>query len=66
MIERLKSHWLDKRIRIRHGASAYEIESFESRYQILLPHDLREYFAKINGKDDGMMDEEGFCFLLCS
>jgi len=60
-VERLKGHWLDKRIRIQTSASLDQVKSFESHYQVCLPQDLRDYFTTVNGMEKGEID--GNCFL---
>jgi len=63
LVERLKGHWLEKRIRIQAGASLDQVKSFESHYQVCLPQDLRDYFTTVNGMEKGEIDEELFSFL---
>ena len=50
-------------VRINPGTSAAQLESFEVRYSLRLPNDLREYFSAMNGMQDGDWDENCFTFL---
>ena len=38
------------------GVSVEELATFESRYRISLPSDLREYFLTVNGMPEGTTD----------
>ncbi len=61
LIKRLIRHWSGMGIKIRPGASPAQIKSFEARYQVVLPPDLYEYFAAVDGMDEG--DADVFSFL---
>jgi hypothetical protein len=63
LLDRLKCYWMQKGIKIRSGVSPKQIQSFESRYQIRLPPDLRVYFATIDGMEEGETDPDMFSFL---
>lgn len=63
LIERLRGYWMHRGIKIRSGVALQQIESFESRYQIRLPPDLRGYFATVDGMEDGETDPDMFSFL---
>ena len=62
LLERLKTHWTAQGVKIRPGASRQEIESFESRYQVRLPDDLRAYFSSVDGMDEWDVDNDMFSF----
>jgi hypothetical protein len=64
LIERLKSHWSQSGIKVRPGVPPQQIEAFESRYQVSLPLDLREYFTTVDGmEDEDTFDSDMFSFL---
>jgi len=48
LIERLRQHWLDQGITLGNGASEFEVGRFESKYNIALPDDFREYLLSIS------------------
>ena len=61
--ERLRSRWLAQGLAVRPGVSAGVIQSFEARYQLRLPEDLRGYFAEVNGTGQySQVDDNLFCF----
>lgn len=39
------------------GVSSEELAAFESKYQVSMPSDLREYFLTVNGMPEGTMDD---------
>jgi hypothetical protein len=51
MTENLKSFWRDQGIKLRPGADEQELRRFETRYEVRLPEDFRQYLASINGFD---------------
>lgn len=58
--ESLKRHWSSQNLYINAGVSKAELDSFEFKYQVVLPEDLRDYFFCVNGMapdvvDDGMI-----------
>jgi hypothetical protein len=64
LIERLKNHWSQTGVKVRPGVSPRQIEQFESLHQVVLPLDLREYFATVDGiGDESTFDSEMFSFL---
>lgn len=64
LIERLKSHWSQSGLKVRSGVPSHQIEEFESRHQVSLPLDLREYFTTVDGMDDeDTFDSEMISFL---
>ena len=40
-----------------------ELEFFATRYHVSLPDDFYEYFATVDGMDEGVMDEDMFWFM---
>ena len=61
LLESLRKKWLAKGILHGHGASEAEIEEFQERHQVVLPPDVRAYFALLNGTTIGaygMEDED--------
>jgi cell wall assembly regulator SMI1 len=64
--ETLKRFWLRQGIKLNAGASEAGFAAFERKYNILMPEDLREYFATVNGFDGSeywMIDENVITFL---
>lgn len=53
----LKNHWLSQGIEVNPGVSREELRAFESRYQVSLPSELRDYFLTVNGMADGFSDD---------
>ena len=53
----LKNHWLSQGIEINPGVSKRDLTVFESRYQVSLPADLRDYFLTVDGMADGATDD---------
>ena len=65
--ESLKQFWLRQNIELRRSASETELREFEQKYNILMPDDLRDYFATVDGFDGSviwMTDENVITFLL--
>jgi hypothetical protein len=54
---RVIQSWRDEDIPIRAGVTAQEIATFESRYKVTLPCDVREYFTSVDGTGDHMTAE---------
>jgi hypothetical protein len=44
--------WRDAGLHIRPGVQPSAIEAFETRYQVTLPTDMRDYFLTIDGMED--------------
>lgn len=63
LLDRLRGHWMQKGIKTRPGVSPQQIESFESRYLVRLPLDLRGYYATVDGMEEGETDPDMFSFL---
>jgi hypothetical protein len=64
-VEHLVAHWKAQGLPLASGASESEISSFESRYGLVLPSDVRSYFGSVNGlvQRGGVdTDREGFAF----
>jgi hypothetical protein len=53
---RVSKRWSDSGIS-RSGVSDAEICAFEARYRIVIPADVRQYFARLNGTGDDMDGE---------
>ena len=47
--KKLKRHWKSKNLRIAHGASKQDLQTFEARYGVVLPKDFRDYFLSVDG-----------------
>ena len=52
---RIILNWQSEDIPIRAGVSPNTIAEFESRYNVVLPSDVREYFLTVDGTGDGAM-----------
>jgi hypothetical protein len=62
---KLNHHWKSNGLQIVRGAPQQDIQTFESRYSVVLPNDLREYFLNSNGMPQvagSECDREGFGF----
>lgn len=53
---RLKEHWLSEGLDLNPGVSNEDLNAFESKYQVSLPGDLRDYFLAVNGMAQGVTD----------
>jgi hypothetical protein len=53
----LRTHWLLHEVEINDGVSEAALNSFERKYGVVLPADLRDYFLSVNGMPDGVSDE---------
>jgi hypothetical protein len=56
--EKLKDFWLTRGIGVRSGATKEQLDLFESKYQVRLSKDLRDYFETVNGMEAGQCDED--------
>jgi cell wall assembly regulator SMI1 len=63
LIRRLQDYWVRNGIQLRSGAATKQIDSFEDRYSVQLPVDLRHYFEAVDGMDRGDADTNMFSFL---
>ncbi|HWQ34495.1 MAG TPA: SMI1/KNR4 family protein [Blastocatellia bacterium] len=61
-VDKLKTYWLSTGVRVRPPASFEEIASFEARYSVLLPQDMREYFSTFDGMQEDEFDQEMLSF----
>ena len=64
-VDRLLAHWAAQGLPLAKGVPEEEIKTFESRYALTLPDDLRTYFMRVNGmvQQGGVdTDQEGFAF----
>lgn len=59
----LKQFWARHNIKLRRGASETELRQFEEKYNVVLPDDLKDYFATVDGFEDSDSDENLFTFL---
>jgi len=60
--EGLREYWLARGLTIRPGSSEEQLLAFESRYGVRLPPDMRDYFAVVDGLDEGQYDDDFFSF----
>ncbi|SRR5258706_2687546 len=56
LLEALKKIWLAKGIGINNGATKTELDSFENKFHVKIPQDMRGYFATLNGMQIGYYD----------
>ena len=61
--ERLRERWAVCGVRVRPGVRPKEIRAFESRYRVVLPLDLRDYFMTVDGMERWESDEDMLEFL---
>lgn len=54
LLQRLTNFWREAGLMIRAGVNPTEIQTFESKYRVRLPDDLREYFLTIDGMEDDL------------
>ena len=55
--ESLKRHWTLHRVEINAGVSEEELNAFEVKHRVVLPHDMRSYFSCVNGMPLDVVDE---------
>ncbi|MCI0390344.1 MAG: SMI1/KNR4 family protein [Acidobacteria bacterium] len=63
--QQLIESWRAQNLPIQTACREDDVKSFETRYEISLPQDIREYFLNVNGMTPygpGYQDEEGFSF----
>jgi hypothetical protein len=60
--KRIIEYWRQSRVGVRLGVSLLAIESFQHKYGVALPADVREYLLAVDGSSDGPMDEHLFRF----
>ena len=63
--QQLIEFWRKQNLPIQKACIEDDIRSFETRYEIALPPDMREYFLNVNGMPPyfpGDKDKEGFSF----
>jgi hypothetical protein len=61
----LIEYWRSRNLPIQKACKEDDIRSFETRYKIALPPDMREYFLNVNGMTTnfpGYQDDDGFSF----
>lgn len=63
--ERLKAHWRSQGIALARASIESQIRDFESRYDVRLPLDFRDYFLCVNGMETywpNAQDQQGYSF----
>jgi cell wall assembly regulator SMI1 len=53
-VKKLVELWRNAGLAIRPGVSLSAIHSFEMKYGVTLPNDLREYFLTVDGMEDDL------------
>jgi hypothetical protein len=59
---RVVNRWRAEKLTVRPGADAEAIASFERKYQVALPQDLRDYFTTVDGMDGNETDDKVYRF----
>jgi hypothetical protein len=60
MVSRLLVHWANAGAEPNGGVGEEELRSFQEKYDVQVPDDLRGYFLKVNGMvQDCMHDQDG-------
>jgi hypothetical protein len=54
---RLQEQWMSHGLKTNPGVSSEDLAAFESKYQVSMPTDLREYFLTVNGMSEGTRDD---------
>ncbi|MEO6908000.1 MAG: SMI1/KNR4 family protein [Abditibacteriaceae bacterium] len=62
LIEQLRQHWWNQGFTLGNGASESQLKELESKYQIILPDDFKEYLLSINWSRDYDWDGETISF----
>lgn len=63
--QKLITHWQASGIFIQLGVAEVHVQEFESKYQVIMPLDLKDYFLHVDGMKmtlDDCKDNEGFSF----
>jgi hypothetical protein len=63
--EKIRAHWQASGMVLPSGNTEAGIKDFESRYNVRLPQDFRDYFLRVNGMEThwpNAQDKEGFTF----
>lgn len=55
----LAAKWRQDGLVVRAGATPEQLLEFEAKYGVVVPDDIREYFATVDGMDDGGLDFGG-------
>ncbi|MES1213430.1 MAG: SMI1/KNR4 family protein [Singulisphaera sp.] len=63
LIETLRNRWTQQGLTLRPGLTVQQIGSFENRYKIKLPEDLRQFYLAVDGMEEGQADDDFFSFL---
>ncbi len=62
VIDELKSYWMSTRVKFRPPASLDAVGDFESRYSVIMPQELRDYFLTFDGLEDEEWDNDMISF----
>ncbi len=66
LVQRLKQHFIDDGVEVNEPASEKEVESFQEKYNVKIPDDLKEYFLTFNGTGQGNFGGSGYAFFSLS
>jgi hypothetical protein len=55
--ESLRRHWSSNNVEINAGVSEAVLTSFEKKYAVVLPEDLRDYFLCVDGMPPEIVDD---------
>ncbi|HQR05184.1 MAG TPA: SMI1/KNR4 family protein [Gemmatales bacterium] len=50
--QQLATRWKKLGLKVRSGVVLEQLQTFESKYEVILPNDLREYFLTVDGMED--------------
>lgn len=63
--QKLVTHWQSSGIFIQPGVAEGRVREFESKYRVIMPPDMKEYFLHVDGMKmtlNDCKDKEGFSF----
>jgi hypothetical protein len=56
--ESLRRHWASHNVEINAGVPESALSSFEAKYGVILPQEMRDYFLSVNGMPPDVVDTE--------
>jgi hypothetical protein len=62
VIDELKNYWMRAGVKFRPPASEDSVRDFESRYGVVMPPELRDYFFTFDGLEDEEWDNDMISF----
>jgi len=61
--ERLKAKWLEAGIAGKDAVAPATLDRFEKKRRVLLPSEFKDYLLRVNGMQEGQVDEDLISFL---